>query len=162
MASRHLLRVDPGPPVFGPELFWLPPRHRFVRLYGSNNAWSSQGTDNRRRKVEVTLDSLLRLRIEEIISGSLGMKVALGAKKISLRSALVDGHSVARKRIPFLEQGAVTGDSVRIQEPLGVADRLRAITGTPTQPAGSTVALPDRPLPCLRMHTIRFSEPKVS
>ena len=44
--------------VFGAPLFWLPPRHPFIRLHGSINAWRSQGTDHRRRRIELTLDNL--------------------------------------------------------------------------------------------------------
>ena len=58
--------------VFGPRLFWLPPRHPFVRLHGSINAWRSQGTDHRGRKSEVSLDNLLTLHWEEIVSKASG------------------------------------------------------------------------------------------
>ena len=56
--------------VFGPQLFWLQPRHPFVRLHGSINAWESKGTINRSRKTEVTLDDLVTLEWEAIVARS--------------------------------------------------------------------------------------------
>lgn len=75
---REVLRaegiLDGVDRVFGPRhpWLWLPPRHPFVRLHGSINAWRSQSTDHSRRKIEVTLDNLLTLHCEEIVSEASG------------------------------------------------------------------------------------------
>ncbi len=53
--------------VFGSPLFWLPPRHPFIRLHESINAWKSQGSDHRRRRIELTLDNLITLSWEDIV-----------------------------------------------------------------------------------------------